>query len=363
MILEKHLPKREVPALPAIAKETWDATRRQLIDIMCEKEYGTCLPAPDSVTFEEGEITTKYCAGFGVHYPVTAHTVICGKPFDFTFTVSLPTRAEGPVPFFVLNNFHRGEPNMYLPIEEIIDRGFAVLHVNYEDITSDDGDFTTGVAACIYPDGGKDRGLYGPGKIQMWAWGSMRIMDYAMTCDKLDHENGAVIGHSRLGKTALVTGMQDERFRYICSNNAGCSGDAITRRKEGERIRDITDRFPYWFCENYKSYVSMDGSSGSMDFDQHFLFATMAPRVVMVGAAYDDNWADPISQQLCCVAASPAWEALGEVGYVSDDRDPQIGDHFYEGNLCFHLRQGCHFLSRLDWNAYMDAIESKMKKG
>ena len=56
------------------------------------------------------------------------------------------------------------------------------------------------------------------------------------------------------------------------------------------------------------------------------------------------------------------WEALGEKGYISDDRGPQIGDHFHEGNISYHLRRGCHFLSRLDWLAYMSVIEEKMKK-
>ena len=362
MILEKMLTVRQVPTLPEIRKETWKETRAELLRIMCEKEYGTPVPAPESLSFEEGAVVTKFCAGLGIQFPVTAHTVVLGKPFDFTFTVSLPITADGPVPFFVFCNFHRGEPNMYLPVEEIIDRGFAVLHVNYQDVTSDDGDFSNGLAACLYPDATESRDAYAPGKIQMWAWANMRMMDYAMTCKKLDPRNGAVIGHSRLGKTALVTGMLDERFRYVISNNAGCSGDAISRRKQGERIRDITDRFPYWFCENYKTYVDMDSSRGSMDFDQHFLLASLAPRIVMVGAAYEDNWADPDSEQLCCVAASPAWEALGEVGYVSPDRNPWIGDHFNDGNVCFHMRRGCHFLSRLDWNAYMDTIEKKMGK-
>ena len=361
MILEKSLIQRQVPALPRITKEAWKETREELIRTMCEKEYGMPVPAPESLSFEEGAITLKFCAGLGIQYTVTAHTVVCGKPFDFPFTVSLPIHTDGPVPFFVFNNFHHGEPNMDLPVEEIVDRGFAVLHVNYKDVTSDDGDFTNGLAGYLYPNGGEGRGLHEPGKIQMWAWANMRMMDYAMSCDKLDHKNGAVIGHSRLGKTALVTGMLDERFRYVCSNNAGCSGDAITRRKEGERIRDITDRFPYWFCENYKNYVDMDSSRGSMDFDQHFLLAAIAPRVVMVGAAYEDNWADPSSQQLCCVAASPAWEALGEKGYISADRIPWVGDHFNEGNVCFHMRRGSHFLSRLDWNDYMDTIEKKIK--
>ena len=238
MILEKSLIQRQVPALPRITKENWASTREELVRTMCEKEYGMPVPAPESLSFEEGEVTLKFCAGLGIQYTVTAHTVVCGKPFDFPFTVSLPIHTDGPVPFFVFSNFNRGngEPYKYLPEEEIIDRGFAVLHVDYQAVATDDDDFTFGLAGCLYPDGGESRGLYDPGKIQMWAWANMRLMDYAMSCDKLDHKNGAVIGHSRLGKTALVTGMLDERFRYVVGNNSGCSGDAITRHKNASLV-------------------------------------------------------------------------------------------------------------------------------
>ncbi len=361
MILEKELIKRAVPPLPPIDPKSWAKTRRELMETMCGKVYGRPVPAPTECTFEEGKVNLKFCAGMGINYTVTAHTVVCGKKFSFPFTVSLPTTAEGPVPFFVLCNFHYGEPNMYLPIEEIIDRGFAVLQVNYKDITSDDGDFTNGLAACLYPDGAEGRAPDATGKIQMWAFGNMRLMDYAMSCDKLDKNNAAVIGHSRLGKTALVTGMLDERFRYVIANNSGCAGAAITRRKEGERIQDITTAFPYWFCPTYATYADADSSRGSMDFDQHMLMATLAPRILMVGSALADNWADPPSEQLGCVAASPAWEALGKTGYRSADRLPLVGDRFDEGNICYHMRSGNHYFSRSDWNVYMDVIEKKMK--
>ena len=73
------------------------------------------------------------------------------------------------------------------------------------------------------------------GKIAMWAWAAQRVMDYAQTLvDVLDLKNGVVCGHSRLGKTALLAAATDERFAFVYSNNSGCSGAAVTRKKQGE---------------------------------------------------------------------------------------------------------------------------------
>ena len=44
-------------------------------------------------------------------------------------------------------------PDWYLPVEEIIDKGFAVLSFCYKDITSDDKDFTNGLAKVFFENG------------------------------------------------------------------------------------------------------------------------------------------------------------------------------------------------------------------
>ena len=111
-------------------------------------------------------------------------------------------------------------------------------------------------------------------------------MDYLQTCDFVDKKNIAVIGHSRLGKTALLTGAFDERFAFVISNDSGCSGAAISRDKEGERIDAILTRFPFWFCKNYAKYA---GKEEDLPFDQHWLMSLIAPRKLTVLTGSQDD--------------------------------------------------------------------------
>ena len=91
------------------------------------------------------------------------------------------------------------------------------------------------------------------------------------------------------------------------------------------------------------------------------LLATIAPRYVLVGAASEDAWADPISEFQCCFAASQGWRNLGRIGLVAPDRNADVGENFDEGTVCFHMRPGKHYMSRIDWNIYMATIRKKMK--
>lgn len=358
-MVEDLIKERGTEVIPTATPEEWRAIREEYKSIFIREVYGTPLPDPEELTFETvsaGAIGRNFCAGKVQYRKVIAKGKLNGKEFSFPFITTIPAK-KGKYPFFVFNNFRDLVPDKYFPTEEILDQGFAVLTVCYKDVTSDDGDFTNGLAGILYPDG-KRTSPTDPGKIMMWAWANMRLMDYAMTLDCLDHDNAAVIGHSRLGKTAIVTGMLDTRFRYIIANDSGCTGDALTRGKVGEQVADICRTFPHWFCENYLKYTDPT----NLTFDQHMLLATIAPRILLTGAAIGDVWSDPASQYLSAVAASRAWENHGLSGLVHPDRLPEVGDNFDDGNICYHLRDYAHYFSRDDWNVYIASIRKKMNR-
>ena len=280
---------------------------------------------------------------------------LCGREFSFPFTYVLPL-AEKPVPAVVFVNFRPNVPDEYLPTEEICDSGVAAASFWYEDVTSDSGDFESGLAGVWYQ--GRARGPQDPGKIAFWAWAAMRVLDWLLTRPEIDPAQIAVAGHSRLGKTALFAGAMDGRFCAAYSNNSGCGGAALSRGKAGESIARITEVFPFWFCPAFADFA---GREEALPFDQHALLALMAPRLLYVASAGEDAWADPDSEFLGCAAASAAWEKLGRKGLTAPDRLPQEGDSFHAGSIGYHLRPGTHYLSRYDWGQFLKFWREKMQ--
>lgn len=355
--IETLLKERNLPDLlrfadgTPVTKETWETRREEILAILDREIYGTAPAAPASVTAEVTPNKKKYgdCAGDAVISDVNLTFETDKGAFTLPAVEAVPTH-EGRIPVMVLLNFGAEVPHKYFPTEELMNAGCAVVRIFYNDVTFDTEDgFSSGIAAMY------DRTKYSWGKIRMWAFAASRVMDYLLTTDYADPDRIAVLGHSRLGKTALVAGAYDPRFALVCSNDSGCAGAAITRGKKGERVRQITNRFPYWFCEKYRDYTDAEDT---MPFDQHFLIGAIAPRRVAVGSAVLDEWACPDSEYLSAVAASGAWNLFGREGLVCPDRLPEVGDRFSDGAVSYHLRAGTHYLSRKDWAVYLDLLKS-----
>jgi hypothetical protein len=324
----------------------WERRRDEIIDVILKEEYGTIPPRPDNVFVKDMRRVHNDFAGKGEHLIYDLCFMTERGEFSFPVNVVKP-KGNKKNPAVVHIAFRPDIPDKYYPAEEVLDLGLTVFTFCYQDVTTDD-DFESGLAAMY------DRNKWTWGKIGMWAFAAMRVCDLLCTFDYVDSNNIAVMGHSRLGKTALLAGALDERFKYVISNNSGCSGAAISRGKEGERIKDICNRFGYWFCENYKKYMD---NEEKMPFDQHFLLSLICPRYLYVSSAIEDKWADPFNEFITLKEVDKVYCLHGIDGFASEDSFPRSGDVFSEGRVGYHLREGTHYVSRYDWLRFAEFIK------
>ena len=61
------------------------------------------------------------------------------------------------------------------------------------------------------------------------------------------------------------------------------------------------------------------------------------------------------------ITTRQAYALYGMKGLVHNDAFPSPDTELDEGDCLYHYRRGTHYLSRLDWNAYMDFIDKKTK--
>lgn len=358
-MLNELLKEYKLPEIPSKA---------ECRKILQEHEYGYLPEKPEEFHYEVLETDKTFCAGLCHLTTVRLYGKLNGRDYSFPIKVVVSENAGEKRPLFVHLNFRSSLPDKYQPTEEIFNNGFALVTVCYTDVTSDDADYSTGLAKTIYPDGVKGTGA-STAKIMMWAWAAMRALDYMEIAHQgdVDFDNVAIIGHSRLGKTALVTGAFDERFKYVFTNEAGCGGDSLERNHHdfdttqkyrcAERTRDIYETFGFWFCENYAKYMD---KPYDMPHDQHFFAGCIYPRFICVGSADRDWWADQTNQFMCAYAMGKFYEKNGKTGFICPDRLPQIGETFHEGRIGYHIRPGIHFLSRYDWGKYMAFVKNHM---
>jgi len=373
------------------SKKRWEKSRRtEVLSDFATYMYGKVPDGDVQVSFEKIKEMSAL-EGKSIMREVRATFSGKGKSISMDILMYLP-RSNKKVPVFLGLNFYGNhtiwnDPNISIPtswsrnseqfgvvnntpseksrgarqnrwaVEKIINRGYGLVTIYYGDIDPDKNDFSDGIHDIFYNSGQTSPAKDEWGSIAAWAWGLSRAMDYFEEDDSIDENKVALMGHSRLGKASLWAGAADERFGIVISNDSGCGGAALSRRRIGETVWRINNSFPHWFNDNFNEYSN---NEDALPFDQHMLIALIAPRPVYVASAEDDKWADPKGEFLSAYHAGEVYRLYGLEGLPSD-KIPRIDEPIHK-SIGYHIRTGGHDVKDFDWEAWMDFADVHFSK-
>jgi hypothetical protein len=358
-----------------------------LLALFTREMYGVAPPRSPKQSFVVFDKGTDALGGKAIRRQVTL--LLNGDPKGphFDLLIYIPKNANGRVPAILGINFWgnhaittdpgvrittnrvetascaqngqatekcRGVNAGQWPIEEILDRGYALVTFYRGDVDPDTKAGFDKSLKAFYPE------LQNRGDnfstIGEWAWALSRALDYLATDRAIDARRVAAFGWSRLGKAALWAGATDERFAAAISNDSGAGGAKLFHRGLAETIVRLNTVFPHWYDQNFRKYNDQDTR---LPFDQHEVIALISPRAVYIASAIEDLNADPEGEFAAAKAAEPVFLLLGKKG-LGVDKWPAV-DQPVGGDIAYHVRSGEHDVKPFDWEQYLRFLDRHLR--
>ena len=343
--------------------EDWEKVRRSEIFRLFESEVYGHLPKDfDALSFNVVNEKKNPFPEVADLEEVDITVSRNGKSHTMRVNFFLPKSQKGPFPVILLINYLPKYPDgklvdeSFWPVPELIQRGFATASFHAETVAPDDAKtYQNGIISTLYPEQiGKVDGLKAFGA---WGWAAMRAMDYFEQHPRIDAKKSILVGHSRTGKTALWTSANDPRWAITYANESGCGGAALSKRKFGETVEAINNRFPHWFADNFRKY---NGKEETLPLDQHLLPGLIAPRAVYYSSARGDQWADPKGEYLGIQLGSRVAAEIYEKKAVFEKSFEELNGPVHLESVGYHIREGKHDLTWEDWRMFLEFVSSNL---
>jgi hypothetical protein len=348
----------------------WRIRREEMKKILLENFIGEIPPAPGNV---EGTVTasTPVLGGkvvfrqidlkFGpdqkLALRIAIFTPVGAGPFptfvqpNFFETPHFPDKtpeAANPTPTPTQTEIQRRfaewrrrmtDPEaLALADKDLFDRGYALATYGYTQSAIDNPTQHSTGYFLAYP-------KMTWGGLGVFAWTMSRCVDYLETLPYIDHSKLIAVGHSRLGKTALIAGAMDERFALVAPVGSGAAGTGLFRvngaaREGKEGLEEYVRSFPYHVSPKLPQYA---GHVDSLPFDQHWMIAMVAPRPLISAEGLNDQFCNGKASKASYLAALPVYKFLN------------AGE-----NLGINYRPGTHAFTPDDWQAILDFADSRL---
>ena len=374
---------------PVSTPQQWREVRRPELRALVERnQYGRAPGKPDNMSFEVVEPATSAFHGTALREQVRIHFGEGESAPYVDVVIYVPANHEGPVPVllsigFMPNNLAIADPGVHIgrswdrrnqqrvpaegasrfgrkPVEKFIERGFGFATFHYGDVEIDAKEaMSHGIRGALLANGQPTLEDDQWGAIAAWAWGISRIVDYFETEELVDARRVAITGVSRLGKTVLWAGANDERIAAVIASCSGEGGAALSRRNYGETIGHLAspERYAYQFAGNYQKWAE---DPNQAPHDAHEIIALVAPRPLLLQTGTTDKWSDPKGEFLAAKAATPVYELLGETGVEAAELP--AADHLVGGTLAYYMHEGGHGMVPGDWDIYLDFLEQHLRQ-
>jgi hypothetical protein len=355
---------------PVTTAAQWRIRREEMKKILLENFIGEMPPAPGNV---EGTVTasTPVLGGKVVFRQIDLKF---GPDQKLTLKIAIFTPVgAGPFPTFVQPNFfetphfsektpdaanptptptqtenqHRfaewrrrmTDPEaLALADKDLFDHGYALATYGYTQSAIDNPTQHSTGYFLAYPN-------MTWGGLGVFAWTMSRCVDYLETLPYIDHSKLIAVGHSRLGKTALIAGAMDERFALVAPVGSGAAGTGLFRvngaaREGKEGLEEYVRSFPYHVSPNLPKYAE---HADSLPFDQHWMIALVAPRPLISAEGLSDQYCNGKASKASYYASLPVYKFLKA-----------------EDNLGINYRPGTHAFTPEDWQAILDFADSRL---
>jgi len=344
--------------------EQWQKRRDEVKAILEHYELGHAPPPPGNVRGED--IKSAALVDGTVSYRLVHLTFGPHRKLQIDIAIFAPVGA-GPFPTIINPSFFMtpgvDSTNMpaaaatnrlirmfSMPVDperaalgysNVLARGYAVVTYHYTQCGEDNPNFRASTFYPAYPG-------YDWGDLMGWAWGLSRVVDYVETQPFADKTKLIVLGHSRLGKLAMVATAFDDRISLGAPAGSSGAGTGAYRfcgptRGGKEGVEDMTRKFGYYFVPRLKEFTTEN--MDKLPFDAYWYTALTAPRPwISIEGTMDQNCV-PNAVKQTVLAAQQVYAFLGaSTNSVAANYEPHR-----------------HMLTADDWNAALDFADQQLR--